>query len=138
MNDAVVFNVIYVLLIVFFCYFYTSIVFNPVDVSDNLKKHGGYIPGIRPGSNTAEYLEKVLNRITAGGAIYIATVCVIPGIVYVAIGGQQLQFMSYAFGGTSVIILIGVALDTVSQVESHLLTRNYEGFMKQAKMRGRK
>ena len=137
-NDTVVFNVVYVSFIIFFAYFYTSIVFNPQDVSENLKKHGGYIPGIRPGSSTAEYLEKVLYRLTAGGALYIAAVCVVPGIMFTTIGGPQVRFLTYDFGGTSVLILIGVALDTVAQVESHLLTRHYEGFMKQAKMRGRR
>ncbi|MBI2608276.1 MAG: preprotein translocase subunit SecY [Deltaproteobacteria bacterium] len=137
MNDPVVFNVVYVGLIIFFCYFYTSIVFNPQEVSDNLKKYGGYIPGIRPGSMTADYLEQLLNRITFGGALYISAVCVIPTLFYSAIG-SEVAFMGYAFGGTSVIILIGVALDTVAQVESHLLSRHYEGFMKQAKMRGRR
>ncbi len=133
-NDKAVFDVIYVSLIVFFCYFYTSIVFNPHDVAENLKKHGGYIPGIRPGTSTAEYLERVLTRITLGGALYISAVCVVPDLIY----GQQMHFMANAFSGTSVIILIGVALDTVAQIESHLLARHYEGFMKDAKMRGRR
>ncbi|MBI2026859.1 MAG: preprotein translocase subunit SecY [Deltaproteobacteria bacterium] len=137
MQNQTVFDLLYIGLIVFFCYFYTSIVFNPHDVSENLKKYGGYIPGIRPGGPTAEYLEKVLSRITLGGAIYIAAACVVPGIIFNLIG-PELQFMGYAFGGTSVIILIGVALDTVSQIESHLLSRHYEGFMKQAKIRGRR
>ncbi len=122
----------YVGLIVFFCFFYTAVVFNPSDVADNLKKYGGYVPGIRPGKNTADYIDRVLSRITFGGAIYIATVCLLPDFV-------STRFkVSFYFGGTTLLILVGVALDTVAQIQTFLLTRDYEGFMKNAKLRGRR
>ncbi len=116
------YNVIFISLIVFFCFFYTAVTFNPVDVADNLKKFGGYIPGVRPGKQTAEYIDRVLTRITAGGAIYISVVCVLPNLLIAWVG--QLPFY---FGGTALMIVVGVALDTVNQIESHLITRNYEG-----------
>ncbi len=107
---------------IFFCFFYTAVMFNPVDVAENLKKFGGYIPGIRPGAKTAEYIDHVLTRITFGGAVYVAAVCVVPMLV-------QDQFkVTFYFGGTSLLIIVSVALDTVQQIESHLITRNYEGF----------
>jgi len=107
---------------IFFCFFYTAVMFNPVDVAENLKKYGGYIPGIRPGAKTAEYIDHVLTRITFGGALYVAAVCVVPMLV-------QDQFkVSFYFGGTSLLIIVSVALDTVQQIEGHLITRNYEGF----------
>ncbi len=107
---------------IFFCFFYTAVMFNPVDVAENLKKFGGYIPGIRPGAKTAEYIDHVLTRITFGGAIYVAAVCVVPMLV-------QDQFkVTFYFGGTSLLIIVSVALDTVQQIESYLITRNYEGF----------
>ncbi|GAB4302586.1 MAG: preprotein translocase subunit SecY [Myxococcota bacterium] len=112
----------YVLLIVFFAYFYTAVMFNPVDVAENLKKNGGFIPGLRPGKQTAEYLDKVLSRITFAGAAYMSIVCVLPTVLI-----QQFNVPFY-FGGTSLMIVVGVALDTVSQIESHLITRHYEGF----------
>lgn len=115
------YNTLYVLLIVFFCYFYTAVTFNPNDVADNLKKYGGYIPGIRPGKATAEYIDMVLSRITFAGAIYISAVCVLPTVL---ISHYETPFY---FGGTSLLIVVGVALDTVQQIESHLITRNYEG-----------
>jgi preprotein translocase subunit SecY len=115
------FNVLYVLLIVFFCYFYTAVTFQPVDVADNLKKQQAFIPGIRPGKKTAEYIDRVLTRITLGGSLYVAAVCIVPTIV------QQYWRVPFYFGGTSIMIVVGVALDTVQQVESHLVTRNYEG-----------
>ncbi len=114
--------VIYTALNIFFCFFYTSVMFNPVDVAENLKKYGGYIPGIRPGTKTAEYIDHVLTRITFGGSIYIAAVCVLPMFV------QDIFKVSFYFGGTSLLIIVSVALDTVQQIESHLITRNYEGF----------
>ncbi|MDR0967029.1 MAG: preprotein translocase subunit SecY [Myxococcales bacterium] len=117
-----IYNSIYVFLIVFFAYFYTAVTFNPVDVADNMKKNGGYIPGIRPGKKTAEYIDKVLTRITCGGAIYLSVVCVLPTIIMSNFG------VSFSFGGTSLLIVVGVALDTVQQIEGHLITRNYEGF----------
>jgi preprotein translocase subunit SecY len=116
------YNTIYVGLIVFFCYFYTAVTFNPVDVADNMKKYGGFIPGIRPGKATAAYIDKVLTRITFGGAIYISVICVLPSLLH-----EKLNVPFY-FGGTGLMIVVGVALDTVQQIESHLITRNYEGF----------
>lgn len=107
---------------IFFCFFYTAVMFNPVDVAENLKKFGGYIPGIRPGARTAEYIDHVLTRITCGGAAYVAAVCVVPMFV------QDAFKVSFYFGGTSLLIIVSVALDTVQQIESHLITRNYEGF----------
>jgi preprotein translocase subunit SecY len=116
------YNVLYVVLIVFFAYFYTAVTFNPVDVADNLKKFAGYVPGIRPGRATAEHIDHVLSRITFGGAIYLAVICVLPQIVTEQFG------VSFYFGGTSLLIVVGVALDTVQQIEGHLITRHYEGF----------
>ena len=129
---GVLYNVLYVALIVFFCFFYTAIVFNPNDVADNLKKYGGFIPGIRAGKSTADYIEGVLSRITVGGAVYISAVCVLPTIL-----ASQAKVPFY-FGGTSILILVGVALDTVQQIQSHLITHQYEGFMRGAKLRGRR
>ncbi len=117
-----IYNSLYVAMIVFFAYFYTAVTFNPVDVADNMKKHGGYIPGIRPGKKTAEYIDKVLTRITFGGALYLAGICVLPTIV------MNYFSVPFYFGGTSLLIVVGVALDTVQQIEGHLITRNYEGF----------
>jgi preprotein translocase subunit SecY len=117
-----IYNVIYVGLIVFFAYFYTAVTFNPVDVADNLKKNGGYIPGIRPGKSTASYIDHVLSRITFGGAMYLAAICVLPTIITNEFG------VTFYFGGTSLLIVVGVALDTVQQIEGHLITRHYEGF----------
>jgi preprotein translocase subunit SecY len=116
------YNTLYVLLIVFFAYFYTAVTFNPVDVADNLKKYGGYIPGIRPGKKTAEYIDYVLSRITFGGALYLAAICVLPSVLT-----SEFNIQFY-FGGTSLLIVVGVALDTVQQIEGHLITRHYEGF----------
>ncbi|CAN2040958.1 Sec translocon subunit SecY [Candidatus Magnetomoraceae bacterium gMMP-15] len=121
---------LYVIFIFFFCYFYTAVTFNPVDVADNMKKYGGYIPGIRPGKNTAEYIDKVLTRITLGGAIYVSAVCVLPSILISKFN------VPFYFGGTALLIVVGVALDTVAQMESHMLSRNYEGFLKKG-MKGR-
>ncbi|HEC96759.1 MAG TPA: preprotein translocase subunit SecY, partial [Nitrospirae bacterium] len=126
------YTIIFVTMIIFFSYFYTAIVFNPVDVADNLKKYGGFIPGIRPGQKTAEYLYRVLSRLTFIGAIYLSVVCVLPTILI-----KQFNVPFY-FGGTSLLIVVGVALDTVSQIESHLITRSYEGFLRKGKARGRK
>jgi len=117
-----IYNSLYVALIIFFAYFYTAVTFNPVDVADNMKKHGGYIPGIRPGKKTAEYIDKVLTRITCGGALYLSVVCVLPTII------MNYFSVPFYFGGTSLLIVVGVALDTVQQIEGHLITRNYEGF----------
>ncbi len=128
---GLLYNVLFVGLIVFFCFFYTSVTFKTDDVSENLKKYGGFVPGIRPGPPTAEYIDYVLTRITTGGAVYISAICVLPNFL------TQSFNVPFYFGGTSVLILVGVAMDTVSQVETFLLSRNYEGFMKHTKMKGR-
>ncbi len=127
------YNVMYIGLIVFFCYFYTAVTFNPTDVADNMKKYGGFIPGIRPGKATAEYIDKVLTRLTFGGALYISAICVLPSFM------QQKFKVPFSFGGTGLLIVVGVALDTVQQINSHLITRNYEGFTgpKGPRIRGR-
>ena len=127
------YDVVYVVLIVFFCYFYTAVTFNPVDIADNLKKHGGFIPGIRPGKKTAEYIDRVTSRITFAGALYISAVCILPSLLR-----SKLKVPFY-FGGTGLLIVVGVALDTVQQIESHLITRHYEGFTgpKGPRIRGR-
>ncbi len=129
---TVVYTLLYIGMIIFFSYFYTAIVFNPVDIADNLKKYGGYIPGIRPGQKTSEYIYRVLSRLTFVGAIYLSIVCVIPEVLI-----RKFNVPFY-FGGTSLLIVIGVALDTVSQIESHLLTRSYEGFLKKGRIKGRR
>ncbi|HUO76806.1 MAG TPA: preprotein translocase subunit SecY [Thermodesulfovibrionales bacterium] len=126
------YTLLYVSMIFFFSYFYTAIVFNPVDIADNLKKYGGYIPGIRPGQKTSEYIYKVLSRLTFVGAFYLAIVCVLPELLI-----RKFNVPFY-FGGTSLLIVIGVALDTVSQIESHLLTRSYEGFLRKGRIKGRR
>lgn len=123
---------IYVGLIVFFAFFYTAVVFNTEDVAENLKKSGGYVPGIRPGKNTSDYLDRVLARITFGGALYLAIVCLLPDFMMTKFK------VSFFFGGTTLLILVGVALDTISQIQTFLLTRDYDGFMKNAKLRGRR
>ncbi len=127
-----VFLSIYVGLIIFFAFFYTAIVFNPSDTADNLKKYGGFVPGIRPGKNTAEYLDYVLTRLTLIGAGYLAVVCVLPEILI-----SQYSVPFY-FGGTSLLIVVNVTLDTVAQIQSHLLAHQYEGLVKKAKLRGRR
>ncbi len=125
-------DIVYVVLIIFFAFFYTAVVFNPVDVAENMKKFGGYIPGIRPGQKTADFIERVLSRVTLSGAIYLCIVCLLPTILV-----QQLNVPFY-FGGTALLIVVGVALDTVAQMETHLISRNYEGFMKRGRLRGRR
>ncbi len=129
----ILYNVLFVGLIFFFCYFYSAVTFNPVDVADNMKKQGGYIPGIRPGKRTADHIDKVLTRITLGGAIYVSAVCVLPTIL---INRFNVPFY---FGGTALLIVVGVAIDTIAQMESHMLSRHYEGFLKKggAKVKGR-
>lgn len=131
-RGGAVYYTMYVSLIVFFCFFYTAVVFNPVDVAENLKKYGGYVPGIRPGKNTSDYIDKVLSRITFGGAFYLALICLLPDFL------MNKFKVSFFFGGTTLLILVGVALDTVSQIQTFLLTRDYEGFMRNAKLRGRR
>ncbi|MCX7353254.1 MAG: preprotein translocase subunit SecY, partial [Alphaproteobacteria bacterium] len=122
----------YVALIVFFSFFYTAIVFNPADTADNLKKYGGFIPGIRPGKNTAEYLDYVLTRLTVVGAAYLSIVCIMPEIL---IAYYSIPFY---FGGTSLLIVVSVTMDTVAQIHSHLLAHQYEGLIKKSKLRGRR
>ena len=128
------YNVVYVGLIIFFCYFYTAVTFNPVDVADNLKKQGGFIPGIRPGKKTAEFIDKVLTRITFGGAMYVSLVCVLPTFLMAHFK------VPFYFGGTGLMIVVGVALDTVQQIEGHLLSRHYDGFTgpKGSRIKGRR
>jgi len=123
-SGGIVYNALYVIFIIFFCYFYTAVHFNPIDVADNMKKYGGFIPGIRPGKNTAEYIDRILTRITFGGAIYVSFVCILPSILVSKLN------MPFYYGGTSLLIVVGVAMDTASQIESHMLIRHYDGFMK--------
>jgi preprotein translocase subunit SecY len=129
----IVYELLFVGFIFFFCYFYTAVTFNPVDVADNMKKAGGYIPGIRPGKRTADYIDKVLTRITLGGACYVSAVCVLPSLLITKFN------VPFYFGGTALLIVVGVAIDTVAQMESHMLSRHYEGFLKKGggKMKGR-
>jgi preprotein translocase subunit SecY len=126
-----VYNIIYVALIIFFCYFYTAVTFNPIDVADNMRRYGGYIPGIRPGKPTAEYIDRVLTRITLGGGLYLSAVCVLPQLLIARFG------VPFYFGGTSLLIVVGVGMDTVAQIEAHMLTRHYEGFLKAGRVKGR-
>ena len=126
------YELLYVAFIFFFCFFYTAVTFKPDDVADNMKKFGGYIPGIRPGKKTAEYIEDILEKLTFSGAIYVSLICVLPSILY-----SQFN-ISFYFGGTSLLIVVGVAMDTASQIESHLLTRQYDGFMKKGQIARRR
>lgn len=128
---SLLYTIVYVGLIVFFCFFYTAVVLNPVDMADNMKKYGGFIPGIRPGQRTSDYIYKVLTRITFIGAVYLAIVCVIPEILIYRLN------VPFYFGGTSLLIVIGVGLDTAQQIESHMLMRNYEGFLAKGRLKGR-
>jgi preprotein translocase subunit SecY len=150
------YNLLYVSLIIFFAYFYTAIIFNPDDVAENMRKYGGFIPGIRPGKRTAEYIDTILTRITLAGAIYLALVAMLPEFLItgfkvapIPIIGEWLdsvlpQFITqgmnvtFYFGGTSLLIIVGVAMDTVQQVESQLIMRHYDGFMKKTRIRGRR
>ena len=132
---ATLYDVFYGLLIVFFTYFYTAIIFNPVDVADNMKRVGGFVPGIRPGKRTADYLDRFLTRITLPGAIFLAFIAVVPFLIIRSMN-VSISASSF-FGGTSLLIVVGVALDTLQQIESHLVTRHYEGFMRRGKVRGR-
>ena len=131
-RGGLLYDLIFVGLVIFFCYFYTAVTFNTSDVAENMKKFGGFIPGIRPGQRTAEYIDRVLSRITLVGAIYIAAVCILPTILI-----AQLNVPFY-FGGTALLIVVGVALDTVAQIETHMLTRSYQGFMRRGRLRGRR
>jgi preprotein translocase subunit SecY len=122
-----IYELLYIGFIFFFCYFYTAVTFNPVDVADNMKKNGGYIPGIRPGKRTADYIDRVLTRITLGGAIYVSAVCVLPSILIAKFN------VPFYFGGTALLIVVGVAIDTIAQIESHMISRHYEGFLKKGR-----
>ncbi|MEO6486377.1 MAG: preprotein translocase subunit SecY, partial [Thermoanaerobaculia bacterium] len=143
--------------IIFFCYFYTSIVFNPVDTADNMRKYGGFIPGIRPGKRTSDYIDRVLTRITFVGSIYLAAVCILPEFLISGVKVAQIPFgagawmdsvlptwfttgmgLNFYFGGTSLLIVVGVAMDTINQIESQLVMRHYDGFMKRGRIRGRR
>jgi preprotein translocase subunit SecY len=122
----------YGVLTIFFCFFYTSIVFNPTETADNLKRSGGFIPGIRPGERTAQHIDYVLGRITVVGAIYLTVVCLIPEVIH-----SQLN-VSQFIGGTSLLIMVTVTLDTISQIQSHLIAQQYEGLVKRSRLGGRK
>jgi preprotein translocase subunit SecY len=150
------YNLLYVTGIIFFAYFYTAIIFNPDDVAENMRKYGGFIPGIRPGKRTAEYIDTILTRITLAGAIYLALVAILPEFLLVGFKVAPIPFIGewldaqlpttitqglnvqFYFGGTSTLIVVGVAMDTVQQVESQLIMRHYDGFMKKTRMRGRR
>ena len=154
------YNLIYITGIIFFCFFYVSIIFNPDEVADNIRKYGGFIPGIRPGKRTAEYIDRVLSRLTAAGAIYLVLVCLLPEFLITGfkvqpipgigtpidnfLNNYDLDFVTtglgvtFYFGGTSLLIVVGVAMDTVQQIESQLIMRHYEGFLKKGRIRGRR
>ncbi len=130
--SGTIFNILFVSLIIFFAFFYTEIVFNPKDVAENLKKYGGFIPGVRAGNSTSDYIQKVLDRVNVAGCIYLSTVCILPGIL-----SNQFKIPFY-FGGTSLLILVGVALDTAQQIQSHILSQKYEGFLTKTKIKSRR
>jgi len=150
------YNLLYVIGIIFFCYFYTSIIFNPNEVADNMRKYGGFIPGIRPGKRTAEYVNSILTRITLVGALYLALIAIIPEFLYTGFHVQNLPFVgprldatlpqwftqglrvNFYFGGTALLIVVGVAMDTIQMVESQLIMRHYDGFLKKSRIRGRR
>lgn len=133
LNPGTIFYyILFTAFIVFFCFFYTAVTFNPVDVAENLKKNGGFIPGIRPGKKTADFIDKALTRLTVIGATYVSVICVMPTML---ISKYNVPFY---FGGTALLIVVGVAIDTISQIESHMVMRNYEGFMKKGRIKGRR
>jgi preprotein translocase subunit SecY len=154
------YNLLYIAGIIFFCFFYVSIIFNPMEVADNIRKYGGYIPGIRPGHRTAEYIDRILSRLTATGAIYLVLVCLLPEFLITGFKVQPIPWVgpklddllnsinmswittgmgvSFYFGGTSLLIVVGVAMDTIQQIESQLIMRHYDGFMKKGRIRGRR
>jgi len=129
---TIVYSLIFVGAVFFFCYFYTAVIFNPIDVADNMKKHGGFVPGIRPGAKTSEYIDEILSKITFYGAIYLSLVCILPDYLIKYIN------IPFYFGGTSLLIVVGVSLDTMQQIESHMVMRNYDGFMKKGRLKGRR
>jgi len=126
------YSVIFVGAIFFFCYFYTAVIFNPVDVADNMKKHGGYVPGIRPGAKTSEYIDQILSRLTFYGAVYLSLICILPDYLI------KYFNIPFYFGGTSLLIVVGVSLDTMQQIESHLVMRSYDGFVKKGRLKSRR
>lgn len=128
----IIYSLFFVGAIFFFCYFYTAVIFNPVDVAENFKKYGGYVPGIRPGTKTAEYIDTILSRLTFYGACYLSLVCILPDYLI------KYFNIPFYFGGTSLLIVVGVSLDTMQQIESHLVMRNYDGFVKKGRLRGRR
>ncbi len=128
---GILYNAFFVAFIIFFVFFYTAVVFNPQDVAENLKKHGGFVPGIRPGASTAEYIDKVLSRLTLWGGLYLSAVCVLPSILVWKFNAP------FYFGGTALLIVVGVAMDTAQQAESHLMARSYDGLLKGGKVKGR-
>lgn len=132
----ILYTLVYALLIVFFCYFYTAIVFNPVDLSENMKKYGGFIPGIRPGASTSDFLDYVMTRVTLAGAVFVAFIAIFPDFIMAWLKVPYL--VASFFGGTGVLIIVGVMLDTIKQIESHLLMHHYEGFIKSGRIRGRR
>ena len=154
------YNVLYIVGIMFFCFFYVSIIFNPMEVADNIRKYGGYIPGIRPGHRTAEYIDSILSRLTLAGAIYLVLICLLPEFLITGLKVQSVPFIgpwlddllssmqlsgittglgvTFYFGGTSLLIVVGVAMDTVQQIESQLIMRHYDGFLKKGRIRGRR
>lgn len=134
-HRSMVYALVYSMIIIFFTYFYTAIVFSPREIADNMKKQGGFIPGIRPGSHTAEYIDKILSRITLPGSVFLALVAIMPTLVS-AFFGVDVALASF-FGGTSLLIMVGVILDLLSQIESHLMMRHYDGFMKSGRIKGR-
>ncbi|MDP7552138.1 MAG: preprotein translocase subunit SecY [Nitrospinaceae bacterium] len=129
---TIVYSMLFVGAIFFFCYFYTAVIFNPIDVADNMKKYGGFVPGIRPGAKTSDYIDQILSRITFYGAIYLSLVCILPDYLI------KYFNIPFYFGGTSLLIVVGVSLDTMQQIESHLVMRNYDGFMKKGRLKGRR
>jgi preprotein translocase subunit SecY len=131
-HNSVVYVVLYSVVIIFFTYFYTAVVLNPEDLAENIRKFGGFVPGIRPGKKTAEYIDYIMNRITLPGAVFLAAIAVIPDLLVDRFN------LTFRFGGTSVLIVVGVALDTLQQIESHLLMRHYDGLVKRGKLRGRR
>jgi preprotein translocase subunit SecY len=150
------YNLLYVGMIIFFAYFYTAIIFNPDDVAENMRKYGGFVPGIRPGKRTAEYIDTILARVTLAGAIYLALIALLPEFMLTGFKVAPIPFIGewldsvvpsfitqglgvqFYFGGTSLLIIVGVAMDTVQQVESQLIMRHYDGFMKKTRIRGRR
>jgi len=130
--DGYLFNILYVLGIVFFCFFYTAVSTNPNDLAENLRKFGGYVPGIRPGKHTSEFFNTIITRLTFSGALYLSAVCLLPSILISTFK------INMSFGGTTLLILVGVALDTMSQLQAYMLSQNYEGFLKEARLRGRR